>query len=63
MALAPNEVDEDTNEDIVCFNAAQNILVVSKPARKHACAYAAIQQTRISECTYDVAAYLAASDN
>lgn len=56
-------VDEDADEDIICPNAAQNILVVSTPARKHACAHAAIQQIRISECTYDVAAFLAASDN
>lgn len=30
MALAPDEVDEDADEDIVCPNAAQNILVVRR---------------------------------
>ncbi|KAH7955523.1 hypothetical protein HPB52_001197 [Rhipicephalus sanguineus] len=58
-ALAPDEV----GEDIVCPNAAQNILVVSTPMRKNACAYAAIQQIHLKEGVYDVAAYLAASDN
>ncbi|KAH7968568.1 hypothetical protein HPB52_009803 [Rhipicephalus sanguineus] len=50
-------------EDIVCPNAAQNILVVSTPMRKNACAYAAVQQIHLKEGVYDVAAYLAASDN
>ncbi|KAH7972259.1 hypothetical protein HPB52_010055 [Rhipicephalus sanguineus] len=58
-ALAPDEV----GEDIVCPNAAQNILVVSTPMRKNACAYAAVQQIHLKEGVYDVAAYLAASDN
>ncbi|KAL1444093.1 hypothetical protein MTO96_045675 [Rhipicephalus appendiculatus] len=58
-ALAPDEV----GEDIVCPNAAQNILVVSTPMRKNACAYAAVQQIHLKEGKYDVAAYLAASNN
>lgn len=58
-ALAPAE----TEGDIVCPNIAQNILVVSTPEKKNANAYAAIQQIRISEGMYHVAAYIAAPDN
>ncbi|KAL1467936.1 hypothetical protein MTO96_041813, partial [Rhipicephalus appendiculatus] len=58
-ALAPDEV----GEDIGCPSAAQNILVVSTPMRKNACAYAAVQQIHLKQGKYDVAAYLAASNN
>lgn len=58
-ALAPAE----TEGDIVCPNAAQNILVVSTPAKKNALAYAGIQQIRLGEGSYKVATYIAAPDN
>lgn len=58
-ALAPTE----TEGDIVCPNFTQNVLVVSTPEKKNASAYAGIQQIRISEGLYKVAAYIAAPDN
>ncbi|KAH9359475.1 hypothetical protein HPB48_022298 [Haemaphysalis longicornis] len=58
-ALAPAE----TEGDIVCPNVAQNIVVISTPATKIANAYAGIQQIRISEGSYKVAAYIAAPHN
>ncbi|KAL1468287.1 hypothetical protein MTO96_041586 [Rhipicephalus appendiculatus] len=63
MAMAAALVPDEVGEDIVCNNAAENILVVSTPMRKNACAYAAVQQIHLKEGKYDVAAYLAASNN
>ncbi|KAH9382799.1 hypothetical protein HPB48_023361 [Haemaphysalis longicornis] len=54
-ALAPAE----TEGDIICPNVYQNILVIFTPATKNASAYAWIQQIRISEGSYKVAAYIA----
>lgn len=58
-ALSPDEV----GEDIVCPNNVQNIYVVSTPEERNARAYAIVQQIRLREGVFEVAAYMAASDN
>ncbi|KAH7964168.1 hypothetical protein HPB51_027594 [Rhipicephalus microplus] len=63
IAMAAALALAETEGDIVCPNITQNILVVSTPEKKNANAYAAIQQIRISEGMYHVAAYVAAPDN
>ncbi|KAH7935197.1 hypothetical protein HPB52_004785 [Rhipicephalus sanguineus] len=63
IAMAAYLAPEETEGDIVCQNIAQSILVVSTPEKKNANAYAVIQQIRISEGMYHVAAYIAAPDN
>lgn len=58
-ALSPNEV----GEDIVCPNNVQNIYVVSTPEERNARAYAMVKQIHLREGVFEVAAYMAASDN
>lgn len=58
-ALAPAE----TEGDIVSPNVTQNILVISTPVTKIANAHSGIQQVRIREGSYKVAAYIAAHNN
>lgn len=58
-ALAPAEIEEDT----MCPNGVQNIFVVCTPHEKNADAYARVQQIRLGEGTFGVAAYLAPPEN
>ncbi|KAH7934722.1 hypothetical protein HPB51_028912 [Rhipicephalus microplus] len=58
-ALAAVEIDEDT----MCLIGVQNIFVVCTPHEKNANAYARLQQIRLFEGTFGVAAYLAQPEN
>ncbi|KAH7985802.1 hypothetical protein HPB52_025393 [Rhipicephalus sanguineus] len=58
-ALAPAEIEEDT----MCPNGVQNIFVVCTPHEKNADAYARVQQIRLGEGTFGLAAYLAPPEN
>lgn len=63
LAMAAALAQAEVGKDIVCPNTAQNILVVSTPVRKNACAYTVFQQIRLREGTYHAEAYLATLDN
>lgn len=63
LAMAASLPPNETEEDIVCPNATQNILVVSTPTEKNANAYAGIHKLHLREGAYNVAAYIAAPDN
>ncbi|KAL1417066.1 hypothetical protein MTO96_027259 [Rhipicephalus appendiculatus] len=58
-ALAPEQVRDDT----VCPNGIQNIIVISTPHEANARAYARIQRIHTTKGPFDVAAYVAASDD
>ncbi|XP_065305230.1 uncharacterized protein [Dermacentor albipictus] len=58
-SLAPAAIEEDT----MCPNGVQNIFVVCTPHEKNADAYARVQQIRLGEGTFRVAAYLAPPEN
>lgn len=63
MAIQPAVIEasgliaEQANEDVVCPNFTQNIVVVSTPEPDHATRYARINSFKIVETEYGVIAY------
>lgn len=63
LAMAAALAPEQSRDDTVCPNGIQNILVISTPHEANARAYARIQRIHTKEGPFDVAAYVAASDD
>lgn len=54
---------EATEEDSICLNVKQNVVVLSTPSEDRAYKYGAISKLRIGEREYEASAYRAAPEN
>lgn len=54
---------EETMQDTICPNVAQNIIVLSTPSEMRAVQYAKLRALTLGDQTHEVYAYLAAPDN
>lgn len=53
---------QESREDTICTNVAQNIIVISTPQESRAQTYAGIRQLRIESKEYEICAYSSAPD-